>query len=200
MKSLEIHIIDTRDFSLEKLLTLSSLDDKHLKNIEKFQVEKVKKEQIASNFFKQKYIKKIDKNEYGKPISDECYFNISHSNGVVVFVKDNDPIGIDIEVCREVEDDLKRYISTDEEYKYMKDSKNFFEIWTNKEALIKNIGTGIMGKISDIPGLPINGVRNYKGNNYNSLTLHQNDYVITVCVLGKEKIETRLIKEAVFYE
>ena len=50
-----------------------------------------------------------------------------------------------------LKEDLKRYISTDEEYEYIKDDKSFFEIWTNKEALSKCIGIGLTKKVKEIP-------------------------------------------------
>ena len=129
---------------------------------------------------KNKYVGEYSVNEYGKPLSESCYFNISHSKGYVVFIKDTIPIGVDIEKVRPAEDDLKNYISSEKEKEYIKSDKAFYEIWTNKESLTKCLGTGIKEKIKDIPSIPINDKKVYKGKTYRSVTREYLDTVISV--------------------
>ena len=75
---------------------------------------------------KNKFIGEYRYNEHGKPISDNIYFNISHSKGVVVFTQNELPIGIDIELIRPTNEDLVHYISSKEEKEYIKDNIKFF--------------------------------------------------------------------------
>ena len=180
MLNIKVIFIDTNDISLETLLSSSYLSKKDLESLEKYKIEETKKEKACSLILKNKYIKDYHLNEFGKPISDNSFFNISHSKGMVVFTQDSLPIGIDIEKIRPATDELKDYISSIEEKEYITDEKSFFEIWTNKESLTKAIGTGIKSSIKEIPSLPINGVKQYKGKSYYSKTIQYNNYVICV--------------------
>lgn len=186
MNKQEVIFVDTNSISLETLLASSFLSDSDINSLARFKVEEVKKEKACSFIFKNRFVGEYRVNEFGKPISDSCYFNISHSKGVVVFVKDDLPIGVDIEKIRQVENNLIDYISSVDEKEYIKNKTNFFEIWTNKESLTKNIGTGIRDKIKEIPGLPINAKKKYKGKLFYSKTIVYKGFVITVT---KEKDE-----------
>ena len=84
-------------------------------SLNKYKVEDVKKEKACSLILKNKFIGEYRYNEHGKPISDNIYFNISHSKGVVVFTQNELPIGIDIELIRPTNEDLVNYISSKEE-------------------------------------------------------------------------------------
>ena len=148
--------------------------------------EKTKKEKIASAILKNKYVGEYHLNEFGKPISDNFYFNVSHSDYLVALIVDSSPIGIDVERIRAIDSKLKKYISNDKEKEYIHDDESFFEIWTNKEALVKCVGTGIKTKPNNIPGLPLNDKRDYKGNIYLNKTIRYLDYVITTSRLGND--------------
>ena len=124
-----------------------------------------------------------------------CFFNISHSKGYVVFIKDDVPIGVDIEKIRQVEDDLINYISSSEEKKYITSDLKFYEIWTNKESLTKCLGTGIKEKIKDIPSLPLNDTKIYKEKTYRSITIKYLDSVITVTRESIEPFEIKIQEE-----
>ena len=171
MRILTLLFVDTNTKSLESLLLSSFLSDENIKELSRYKLEETKKEKAASMILKNKYVGEYSLNEFEKPISKNCYFNISHSKGYVVFVKDDVPIGVDIEKIRPVEDDLIDYISSSEEKKYVKNDKSFYEIWTNKESLTKCLGTGIKEKIKDIPSLPLNDTKIYKEKAYRSITI-----------------------------
>ena len=189
---------DTNNISIENILSSSFLFDIDLSNLRRFKVEETKKEKAVSLIFKNKYVGDYCLNEFGKPLSETTCFNISHSKGAVVFVKDNLPIGIDIEKIRPAEDNLIDYISSNEEKRYIKNEINFYEIWTNKESLTKAIGTGIRTKIKEIPGLPINGVKEYEGKKYYCQTVKYKDYIITVTREGLEPFEIDIMEEKFF--
>lgn len=180
MRILTLLFVDTNTKSLESLLLSSFLSDENIKELSRYKLEETKKEKAVSMILKNKYVGEYSLNEFGKPISKNCYFNISHSKGYVVFIKDIVPIGIDIEKIRPVEEDLINYISSSEEKKYITSDLKFYEIWTNKESLTKCLGTGIKVKIKDIPSHPLNDTKIYKGKNYRSVTIKYLDSVITV--------------------
>ena len=96
-------------------------------------------------------------NKYGKPFlkdHPEVHFNISHcKNGILVAVSD-EPVGVDIESYRKVDESLVRYTMNEEERRTIQTSddpvRTFIEYWTKKEAVFKLRGTGIT---NDLHGL-----------------------------------------------
>ena len=78
------------------------------------------------------------------------------------------------------------YISNDEEKLYIHDEISFYEIWTNKEALVKAEGKGIKSRPNLIPGLPLNNIRTYKDKIYMNKTIRYGDYIITTSREGNE--------------
>ena len=197
MLNIKVKFYDTNITTLENILSSSFLFDKDLSYLSRFKVEETKKEKASSLIFKNKYVGEYHLNEFGKPLSEDVNFNISHSKGVVVFVKDNIPIGIDIEKIRPVENSLVEYISSNEEREYIKSDINFYEIWTNKESLTKAIGTGIKTKIKDIPGLPINGKKTYQEKEFYSKTIKYKDYIISVTRENNEPFEIEIEEERI---
>ena len=187
--------VDTNTHSLESLLSSCFLSERNLNELSRFKLEETKKEKAASLILKNKYVGEYQVNEFGKPISEKCYFNISHCKGVVVFVKDDFPIGIDIEIIRHIEDDLRDYISSKEEKVFIQDDEQFFKIWTNKESLTKCLGTGIKNKISEIPALPITGIKTYQNKTLYSRTIKYQDYVLSITRDNKEPFEIIIQEE-----
>lgn len=166
---------------------------------EKYKNEKVKKERIVSSILKNKYIGEYYLNEYGKPLSKKMFFNISHSEGYIALVIDQVPVGIDIEKIRPAEEGLKEYISNAEEKEYIHNDETFFEVWTNKEALVKAHGNGINQKIDSIPALPINSIKNYENKTYFNKTVRYQDLIITVSREGSNDFDIDIIKEVIWY-
>ncbi|MDR1364389.1 MAG: 4'-phosphopantetheinyl transferase superfamily protein [Oscillospiraceae bacterium] len=90
-------------------------------------------------------------NENGKPILlnlENFHFSISHSNSMICIVISDFPIGIDTELCRDVNLNVAKRFFTDEECKQIllntNPSKLFFKIWTQKEAYIKLFGLSFL--------------------------------------------------------
>lgn len=189
-----VHLFDTSEKNIDDLLSLPCLKDEDFKIFEKYKDIEKKKEKIVSTYFKNKYIGEYFFSNEGKPLSKKIYFNISHSRGVVVFVMDESPIGIDIEKVRDVNDNLKNYISSQEEKEYIGDNKSFFEIWTSKESLVKCIGTGIKEKPNKIPSLPINGKKIYNGKTYFSKVVEYQGYVISVTIENSGDFDLSITK------
>ena len=100
-------------------------------------------------------------NEHGKPYlctKDGCtmyegaelpYFNISHCKEGIAVAVDDKPVGIDIEGIRRADRDLIVRTTNEAEQAEIfgaEDSNRCFtRLWTQKEAVLKCIGTGIEG-------------------------------------------------------
>ena len=95
-------------------------------------------------------------NEYGKPsfrlspLTSHLHFSISHSKAGIAVVVDSQPVGIDIETIRHATDELIDQTMNEEEKSRVKSQKSkedrdreFTRLWTQKEAVLKAIGTGI---------------------------------------------------------
>ena len=107
----------------------------------------------------------FDIGEHGKPSiagHPELHFNISHcSNGVACSVG-SVPVGVDIECTGRYKEDLARYTLSDAELHtlyYMPDGTprtaedtdlQFTILWTQKEALLKLLGTGITDDLKSV--------------------------------------------------
>ena len=94
-------------------------------------------------------------NDYGAPyIEGGPHFSISHcKRGIAVAVSEN-PIGIDIEVIRTFNPDLMRKTMNEDEQLRITSSAipevEFIRFWTQKEALLKLQGTGIISDLHHV--------------------------------------------------
>lgn len=195
MVNINVIYIDTNKYSFDVFLNSMYLKDIDIDSLKHYKNEINKKEQAASLLLKRKHIPDyyIDKN--GKPMSKKTYFNISHSHGLVVLVLDQHNIGVDIEKIKEVEQKTIDFISSNEEKKYIKNIKNFYEVWTNKESLVKAKGLGMRKDIKLIPSLPINGKKAYDDELYYSKTIVFNDYILCVTRTIDEPFNINLVEE-----
>ena len=192
--------MNVSDVDFSRLLKSHYFSSLERLSFDKYKVIKVRQEKICSSYLKNKYIGEYHLNEFGKPISDNVYFNISHSHGYVALVIDQVPVGLDIEKIGPVTDNLKSYVSNDEEESYIKDDATFFEVWTNKEALVKASGEGFRYRPESVPGLPLNNKRLFNGKEYHNRTIRYQDLVITVSRQDEKDFTFDVIKEAIQYE
>ena len=197
MKPVQLIIFDVRDISIDRLSKLNFLTEKDLNTVNKYKPLETKKEKLASLFLKNKYIGDYLYNEYGKPLSDKTHFNITHSHGVVVLALCEYDVGVDIEHIEERIDNLAKYISTQEELSYIKGFKEFFEVWTSKESLMKCIGVGIRCKVKEIPALPINGLKEYRGEKYYSKSLERDNFILSITVKNDTDFEIEISEETI---
>ena len=163
-----------------------------LDNDTKHQREKTASEYLIKTFISENEIKR---NEFGKPYIDgDIKFNISHSNDYCILAISNYEIGVDIEYVKKRSANLESRIFSDEEKKNLTDIHSFYKMWTSKESLVKCIGTGIISNIKEIPSLPVDGEKTYKGvicysQNY---TFNEN-YEISVTIMHTKKLEIKNI-------
>ena len=103
-------------------------------------------------------------NEHGKPSlalpptggdGEGPHFSLSHcKEGVCCAISDR-PVGIDIEsASRKISDSVIRYSMNEGEQALIRESDNpqrtFLRLWTQKEAVLKRLGTGIRDDMRDI--------------------------------------------------
>ena len=89
-------------------------------------------------------------NEHGKPSfthslihSFTPYFSISHCQQGIAVAIDERPIGIDIEAIRHADESLIERTMNAAERAQITDDRDFTRLWTQKEAILKMLGTGI---------------------------------------------------------
>lgn len=112
------------------------------------------------------------------PSNTGAHISLSHSGGFVVAAINSTPIGIDIEMIRDIDDVVLDHVLSDAEKEYVWQSRQrFFEVWTMKEAYLKCIGTGLSGckSLKDIVVFDL-------PQEYNDVVISFTDkYVISVC-------------------
>ena len=92
----------------------------------------------------------FSENKYGKLYlegREHFYFNLSHTDGAVVVAVSAEEVGVDIERIRPVKPGIARRFFAPEEAAYVEEAedgrlKRFYEIWTKKEAYVKQLGVG----------------------------------------------------------
>ena len=138
---------------------------------------------IVKFVFYEKYKTKLSdedfkKNPNGKPFIDkksEFHFNISHSKNAVAVAFSENPVGVDIENLRTADIRVAKRFFTEKEQEYILENPNlhFFEIWTKREAAIKQKGLAI----KDLKGVSTE----------NTETFFKDGYIISVCTEKPEK-------------
>ena len=96
-------------------------------------------------------------NEYGKPFLVErpdIQFSISHTKDAIAVALSRYPIGIDIEQIRYQSEALVRKTMNEQEQRRIAESANpdaeFTALWTQKEAVLKLRGTGIVDELHEV--------------------------------------------------
>lgn len=102
-------------------------------------------------------------NEHGKPFMQDAHtgkaieavdFSISHCKEGIAVALDNHPIGVDIESFRQYTESLLQKTMNEQEILLIKNaidpSVEFIRLWTQKEALLKMLGTGIVDELPDV--------------------------------------------------
>ena len=198
MSIVDLYILNTKDINIDILSKSSFLKNEDFAFVGKYKLEEAKKEKLLSQYLKNKYIGTYTLNELGKPITKSKFFNVSHSKGFVVLAVSNDrPVGVDIEVNRNIEDNFVKFVTNKEEFSYINNSFDFFKIWTSKESLLKCIGTGINKRMNEVPGLPIDGNREYNGQIYYTKSVIIDDLIISICLSGSDDFNIRIINEKI---
>lgn len=131
--------------------------------------------------------------EHGKPLllsHPQVHFNLSHCSHAVACALADHPVGIDIECRGRYKHTLAAYCMSAEELVWIEEplsSSNpdtqaadlrFTTLWTQKEALLKLLGTGITDDIKNVLTTHANQVT--------FQTTHTPDYVCTFAEVKKD--------------
>ena len=201
MDKISLYVLDTRKYSFGELLALTKLDESEISFLERYHVLDVKKEKLVSYYFKKKYVGDYSLSESGKPISNNVFFNISDSKGMVVLaISKNREVGVDVEILMPKDQDLVKYVCSEEEYQFVKNEIDFVSVWTSKESIVKCLGTGIKSNIKGIPALPLNGKKIYEGQAFYSMSFRYGDSIISLTLKGEEEFDYTLISEDTKHE
>jgi len=129
----------------EKVQKFKNANDRYLSAISKYMIKKIFQNlQIpGENYIQIKF------NKYGKPFVDsDFFFNVSHSERLIVcaFTK-TDHVGIDIEYVKPINITDFIDVLTSTEQHLLNSSADvldaFYELWTQKESILKASGTGL---------------------------------------------------------
>lgn len=125
-------------------------------------------------------------NEHEKPFLKDypdIHFSISHCKEAVGCLVSERPCGLDIECIREAKDSLVRYTMSPEEVEHIFSDSSpkiaFTRLWTQKEAVLKLLGTGITDDLHHVlepermEGIRLQTIENpYRG------------YIFTIAILN----------------
>ena len=177
------------------------INEEQKEKVLRFKNEKDQLRCLLSSFFvNQLSNEELQKSETGKPFyPNGPFFNISHSGKYVVMAIANQEVGVDIEEDIEKNMDLLLKIFNEAEVKMIKEHADFYYLWCAKESLIKCMGSSI-SKIKEIPSLPLNGLKTFKGKDYQSQTFIYDKHIISITKEGNEpfEIKTEIVKKIPF--
>lgn len=136
-------------------------------------------------------------NEHGKPKTEGKFFNVSHSGDYVIAVSSDNEIGCDIEkiASSRIKATEKLFLSEEKEWADIDPVNRFFALWTLKESVMKQQGSGISlspKSFSVLPLLEGKPIDINKTKLYASAVKY-NGYYISVCTatpIEKITVET----------
>jgi 4'-phosphopantetheinyl transferase len=128
----------------------------------------------------------ISQCEYGKPYlasHPQFHFNLSHTRNAVAVIMSDGEAGVDVEKIKPFDRQVaKRFFHSDEqEYIFAHGQFDFaaYEIWTKKEAYIKQDGLGL--------SMPLTSFSVLSGGADKTLETHiHNDYLISSCTAAEK--------------
>ena len=140
----------------------SLLDDSRKSAVMRYKSERDRKRSVLGEYLARKGIAKacgmneanirFARTEKGKPyaLNADIFFSISHSKSIVVCAIDDNEIGVDAELVRDIELRVTKIACTESDKEYIFESdagqvERFYDVWTAKEAYFKYLGTGIEG-------------------------------------------------------
>ncbi|MBP5574461.1 MAG: 4'-phosphopantetheinyl transferase superfamily protein [Bacilli bacterium] len=201
MEIVKLFILDIDLANSYRHLILKNINDEQKEKAFRFKNEKDQMRSLLSSFLVNQLSKEeLKKNKTGKPYyPNGPFFNISHSGKYVIMAVANQEVGVDIEENIEKNMDILLKIFNEAEAKMIKEHADFYYLWCAKESLIKCMGSSI-SKVKEVPSLPLNGLKTFKGIDYQSQTFIYDKHIISLTKLGKDpfEIKTEVIKKLPF--
>ena len=195
MENVKLYVLDVELVFHHKKYLLETVNETQKEKALKFKSEINQVRSLASSYLMNKLSKEpIKFNDTGKPFYENGpHFNVSHSGQYIVMAVSNKDIGVDIEENKEKDMSALIRIFNDAEAKMIKEHADFYYLWCAKESLIKCIGSSI-SKIKEVPALPFNGVKTFKGQDYYCKTFIENKHIISITRLTNEPFDIKIEK------
>ncbi|MBP5342868.1 4'-phosphopantetheinyl transferase superfamily protein [bacterium] len=191
-----LYYLEIDSINKEKIISSLLLTSDELSYLKSIKIEKVYNEKLLSTYLKRYYIKDYFLSEYNKPLSNNIFFNISHSDNLIVLATSKYyEIGVDVERIKYVDDKVKRRVSDAYEYDELSNDSSFIKFWTAKESLVKAKGTGFIKDIKKINAYPFDGIKEYMSEKYYSHILKIDDYIISITL--KTDNDFKIIKKKI---
>ncbi len=143
-------------------------------------------------------------NERGKPyiVSNEFYFNLSHTGNAIACVVEPTEVGVDIQERIQKFDKISRKVCTSAEMEKITKSElpsdYFTKLWALKESYVKCIGTGIWDNLSQIDFSDFVG-ENQKCHGHYFTVKEEKDYCVSVCSADRYVEMRKVAIEDVIY-
>lgn len=172
---------------------LKSLKEEQKEKVLRFKNEKDQLRSLLSSYLINQLSKEeLLKTSNGKPYyQNGPFFNISHSGKYVIMAISEKEVGVDIEENIEKNTSMLLKIFNEAEAKMIKEHADFYYLWCAKESLIKCMGSSI-AKIKEIPSLPLNGLKTFKGKDYQCQTFILDKHIISLTREGAEPFEVKI--------
>lgn len=196
MEIIKLYTVDTDLGFKHKKYLLENVNEEQKEKALKFAIEIDQIRSLLSSYLKNLLSKEaLLKNENGKPYFDNGpFFNISHSGRYVLMAVSTSEVGVDIEEIKNKDMSALVRIFNEAEAKMIKEYSDFYYLWCAKESLIKCIGSSV-NKVREIPALPLNGLKTFKGKDYQCQSFIYDKHIVSITREGKEefKIETKKV-------
>ena len=137
------------DDKFEKVFSSVRKDKLKLVTNEEVRLERVAAEILLQYAFKEYGFdipKEYAYDELGKPVASDVYFSITHTVGAVMVAVSNNPVGVDLEKRRNIDEKIASRILTKEEFDFYnehKGSEYLLDSFVRKESFFKMTGEGI---------------------------------------------------------
>lgn len=124
--------------------------------------------------------------EHGKPYfknRPDLFFSLSHSGSYAMAAVSDKEIGCDIQQIKKIDLKISKRFFTEYENDYIKNTLDFFRVWTLKESFIKLVGTGLSIPLNSfcVENLRDKPYVDYNGSRYVFIENKIGDYYLSIC-------------------
>ena len=195
METVKLYVVDVELGVKHRRFLEENISDEQKKKTFSFTHEIDQIRALISSYLKNQLSQEnLLKKKFGKPyFNNGPFFNISHSGRYVVMAVSNKEIGVDIEENNNRDMSSLLRIFNEAEAKMIKEHHDFYYMWCAKESLIKCMGITI-GGVKEIPSLPLNGLKTYKGVDYQCQAFIYDNHIVSITREGKEEYKIKTIK------
>ena len=181
MENVNLYIVDIDLGVKHQQFLFDSISEEQKKKALGFANEVDRIRSLISSYLQNQLSKdKLLKKRFGKPYFENGpFFNISHSGRYVVMAVSSKEIGVDIEENKNRDFSSLSRIFNEAETKMVKEHQDFYYMWCAKESLIKCMGTTV-GQVKEVPSIPLNGLKTYKGVNYQCQAFIYDKHIVSI--------------------